>query len=296
VSGPSSLVVTDKRSPSPELSAREIIAETCRFIFANGPGVLAALWLPVTLAAVVLLIAFKIYFTMLARYLSAPDAGIASLALSAAVASYFVWLLLNVVGAARLARLVQGETPRGWFDARSMRSAARLYTAVLRYQLVVVVVAFGVVWAMFFVSHGLSARPAILLGWLGVGVIAAFFVVFSVRCRLLVPALALHERHSILRRGWQLSRGAFWPLAVIWAVATAVPIVVLQACDEFLTRPLVDGGAASGTAWLAAGAAELASNGVAVAAIVITLTLSSTLFFVLSTVASCLAYRALNRT
>lgn len=296
MSTPSSLVVANIRSPSPELSARVIIVESCRFIFANGPAVLAALWLPVTLAAGVLLIAFKTYFTMLARYLSAPDAGVASLALSAAIASYFVWLLLNVVAAARLARLVQGDAPRGWFDARGMGSAARMYTAVLRYQLVVVVIAVTILWAMFFAARGLAGPLAAVFFGLGGCAVAAFFVLFSVRCGLLIPALALHERRSILRRGWQLSQGAFWPLAAVWALATVLPAIVLQACDEILTRPLIDGAVASGTAWLANGASELASNGVAVIGIVIALTLSSTLFFVLSTVASCLAYRTLSRT
>ena len=109
---------------------------------------------------------------------------------------------------------------------------------------------------------------------------------------MLIPAISYHEKRSVLRRGWRLTSGAFWPLAAVWVVVTALPAIVVQVSGEYLTRHLIGGGSVP---TLGVGAEMLASNGLAVLGITVTLTLSTTLFFTTTTIMSCLAWRALNR-
>lgn len=271
-----------------------MIIESYRFLFENRGAIFSVLWLPVLLAAVVLAVALKSYFSMLARYLNspAPDARFASIAVSIAIAFYFIWLLFNVVGSARLTRLVEGHDLKGGLDIGVMSLSARLYTAMLRYQLVAAVIAVAIVVAMSEFAQYVPMGPPELRIAAGIVAILVLFAVFSIRCGMLIPALAYHEKRSVLRRGWRLTRGAFWPLAAVWMVVTALPAIVLQVSGEYLTRPLVGG---DGIPTLAAGADMLASNGVAILGITVTLTLSTTLFFTTTTIMSCLAWRALNR-
>ena len=290
----SSLVAAQSSNGRASFSARQVIVDSYRFIFHNRGAIFSVLWLPVLLAAAVLTIALKSYFSMLSRYLNAPapDAGFASVTVSITIACYFIWLLLNVVGLARLTRLVEGQDVKGGLGLSGMAPAARLYTAMLRYQLVVALIAGVILAAMPALVRFIPAYPPELRILAGIVAITLLIAVFSIRCGMLLPALAYHEKRSVLRRSWRLTRGAFWPLAAVWVVVTALPATVLQVCGEYLTGPLVGGDDVS---TLAAGAGVLASNGLAILGIVITLTLSTTLFFAATTVVSCLTWRALNR-
>ena len=294
MSAPISVAAAASPASRPAFSARRVIVESYRFLFANRRAILSALWLPVLLAALVLTVALKSYFSMLAHYLNAPapDAGLASLTVSVVIACYFIWLLLNVVGSARLARLVEGHNVEKGFDLGGMALAARLYTAMLRYQLVVALIAAAALAAVISLARFLPGIPEEYRIVAGAAAVAVLLAVFSVRCGMLIPALAFHEKRSVLRRGWRLTSGSFWQLAAVWAVVTALPAFLLQVSGEVLTGPLVGG---DGAPSLAVAASMLASNGLAILSIVVTLTLSTTLFFAATTVASCLAWRALNR-
>lgn len=288
---PSSVAAAEPQRPSPVLSAGEIIAASYRFVAGHAGAIAAALWLPTVLAIFVSLAALEGYFTMLARYLAAPNADFASVTVSIMVASYFVWLLLIVVGAARVTQLVENEGPRGWLDPAGMRLAARLYTAVLRFQLIVLLGAVALAALVVLLAGAFPGRPPGLRSIVSVLATLVFFAVISVRCGLTMPALAFHEKRSVLRRGWKLSRGVFWPLAAVKIVVTALPVIALQYLGEILIQRLING---AGLATLAAAAQTLATNDVALVSIAMTLTLSTTLFAVLTVTASSFVYRALS--
>jgi hypothetical protein len=270
--------------------AGDVIVASYRLLFANPGSVLAALWLPVLLAAATLLATFQAYFTLLAVYLSSPDARLASLTASATVVGLLVWLFLVVIASARVARVVTGQPMPGWLEFRAMAPEARLFAAILRYLLVLVlagaVAASAARLAAWLLPQGLS----VYANWLCLAAMAVFGAVFSVRCGLLMPVIALRERRRILRRGWELSSGHSWQVAVIWAALAVVPTIVLQALSEFLLRSLIEEFAGSGAMTLAAAANSLAANGTAIAAIVLTLSLSSSAGIVLTTIGSCIAY------
>ncbi|HEY4942120.1 MAG TPA: hypothetical protein VII56_11900 [Rhizomicrobium sp.] len=275
------------------ISASAIIVATYRYVFVNAQLVLVALYLPITLAAIMLWILFKTYFSMLSAYLTSPDARMASLTLSATIAGYLIWLLLNVVASGRLARLIQGQPTRRWFDVKDMAPEARLYAAVLRFLLVLVLAAAFVTWVVWLVLPFLRGSQADYVTVLsGIG-LAAFGIVFFVRCGFLIPALVMNESRGILRRGWQLSRRHFWPLAAVWVVVMVLPALLLQILGDFLTRPLSSNPAEPGMSPLAAGAHLLATDDIAIVGVVLTLTLSSALCLTLTTIGSCLVYRSL---
>lgn len=272
-----------------DFAAREVIVASYRFLFANAKQILAVLSLPLALAAAVLLALFRTYFTMLAYYLKSPDVRVASLTVSVAVAGFLVWLLFNVFASARVARLMQGQGAVGWFNIRGMASEARLYAATLRYLLFLIVVGLMVACVTLFATRFVPLPIGNLAFWLvGIGYVA-FGAVFSVRCGLLIPALAQYERQRVLRGSWRLSRGHFWQLSIVWFVVMALPAVSLQILGDYLTHRLTDSSAAGGEITLAAAAHEFA-GGVPLICIVATLTLSSSIFLVLTTIGSCIAY------
>jgi hypothetical protein len=292
VSSPSA-IPADPLDHAAGFSAGEIITSTYRFAAGRWSSVLAAIGVPVGLGALVLLILFKTYFSLLAYYLKAPDARLASLTVSAVAAIFFVWLLLNVVASARLARLVQGEVMRNLFAVRGMALEARLYAAVLRYFFLV----FGsfalTAWILGRASHVLLPqveRDAVALSGL---VLVVFSMILFVRCGLLLPALAVYERRRILRRGWSLSRGRFWRMAAIGAVVVVAPVVVIQTAGEILSQQFVHPIVADGAGGLFRAADMLATDAWALIAIVLTLSLSTAAGLTLATIGSCLIYRRL---
>ncbi|HEY5346577.1 MAG TPA: hypothetical protein VIJ72_00175, partial [Rhizomicrobium sp.] len=91
------------------LSAWKIICRTFGFALKNAGPVLAAIWMHILAAAVVLFVSLHAYFDLLAEFLQAASMRRASLALAALVGGGFVWLLLYALAAARLARLAMGQ-------------------------------------------------------------------------------------------------------------------------------------------------------------------------------------------
>ncbi|MEJ1968838.1 MAG: hypothetical protein WDN03_09455 [Rhizomicrobium sp.] len=255
--------------------------------------ILAAIGAPLALAAVVLFVLCKAYFSMLAFYLRLPEPRMASLAVSAVVAGILIWLLLHAIASMRLARYVGGERKGRWFDFRNMAREARLYTALLRLLLVfaVAAVATGVIVSLA-MRHMPSPR-ALYGSRLAELAFAAAAIVFAVRCGLLLPAVALNERREMLRRGWELSRGHFMKLATVGVLATVLPAALPESVGELLIGqfPALSGPMERGT--LASAAEALATNDLAMVVIAVSLSLSAALSLILTTIASCLAYRRL---
>jgi hypothetical protein len=275
--------------------AGEVIFASYRFLASHAGAILAALWLPLLLAAATLLATFKVYFTLLALYLVAPDARLASLTASATVVGLLVWLFLNAIVTARVARVVGGERVPGLLEFRAMAPEARLYAALLRYLLVLVIVGILGLAAVRFVAGFLPGMLSDYALWFYALGMAAFAIVFSLRCGLLMPVLALRERQRILRRSWELSRGRAWQFALLWLALTALPTILIQMLSEFLMRSVIEGFADAGSMTLATAADSLAAHGSAIAAIVLTLTLSSLAGIVPTTVGSYIAYSRLGQ-
>lgn len=275
-----------------DFSARDVIVASYRYFFANAKFILRAILVPVIMAAIVLLGLFKIYFSMLAAYLSAPDARTASLTISITIVGCLIWLLLNVFASARLARFIQGQGSSVPFNFRDMALESRLYAAVLRSLLVFVLAGVLDAWIVSFVSGFLSEPQADYAAWLGAFGFLVFVTIFTARCGLLIPALALYEHRRVLRRGWLLSRTHFWSLAAVSAAVTVLPAILLQTLGEFLTQLNLDRIEAPGIS-LPSAASSLATDGLTMATIVLTLTLSSAISLTLTTIGSCLVYQRL---
>ncbi|MEI9889043.1 MAG: hypothetical protein WDN08_21580 [Rhizomicrobium sp.] len=275
------------------VSARDVVVASYKFAFGHAKGILAAIGIPVGLAAVVLLILFKTYFSMLAFYLRSPDSRLASLTMSATVAGVLIWLLLNAIASTRLARYIGGETLRGWFDFQGMARGARLYAALLRYLLVNVVVAAMCVTLVSLALQYLPPRDALYASWLAQASFAAFAILFWVRCGLLLPAVAVNERRLVLRRAWELSRGQFWKLAAVGIMVAVLPAVLPEAAGELLIWQFGPSAGQATAGALAAAAAWLATDPLALATIVLSLSVSTALTVVLTTIGSHLAYRRL---
>src|ERR1700759_2774172 len=158
---------------------------------------------------------------------------------------------------------------RGGFAFGGMALEARLYAAVLRYFFLL----FGTFvlsgWSLARLFHVLPMRlgrdTALLAGLL----LTAFSVVLFVRCGLLLPALAVYRKRRVLRGAWALSRGRFWRLAAIVAVAVAAPVVAVQAVGEILSYQLVSPVAVHGAQSLFHAADTLATDIGALVAIVL---------------------------
>ena len=275
-----------------DLSAWEIVWNSYRFFFAGWRPLLAAIWLPTGLAAAVLFGLFKIYFVMLARFLDTRDVRLASLTVSLVILGLLLWLLLNVVSSARVARLMDGRAATHPTGTTGLTVEARLFAATLRCLLVLLLCASIPMAAIIFVARQFPPEYRFAgAGLLAVTLAVVLCIAFLVRCGLLVPALVQFDVRTVLRRSWQLTRGHFWNLLFVWTVAAALPAVLLQFLGELWTRPIV--AAEGGVTSLAAAARHLAADDSAMIGIVVTLTLSTCLYVVLTTIASCMTYRAL---
>jgi hypothetical protein len=282
---------TTEAAPAGDFSARDVIAATYRFVLRHAGALIAAIYIPTALAASLLLVLFKTYFSLLSHYLDAPTSRLASLTVSVMAAGFFIWLLLTMMACASVARVVRrADTPSA---ARGWALEARLYAAVLRYLFVLFAAAILCEALVSFAHHFLLPRNpdyAALIVW---PLFALFTVVFVVRCGVLLPALAVYERSHVLRRSWRFSRGHFWQFAAIGTAVMLLPFVVLQTLGEYLRLAFDDTVFPIGPRMWADAANMLAMNGAAIAIIALSLSVSIAVCLTLATVGSCLAYRRL---
>ncbi len=279
--------------PEGTFSARAIVVDTYRFALGHAGAILGAVAVPVILAAAVLLFLFKAYFSLLAYYLSAPSWRVASLTMSVLAAGFFVWLLLNIMACAGVARIVRGDGGPHSPGLRRMALEARLYAAVLRYLAVLAAGAAVSEGLVSFSHHFLLPRHpdyAALIAW---PLFALFAAVFFVRCGVLLPALAAYERSRVLRRGWQLSQGRSWRLAAVGVAVFVIPAIVLQTLGEYLRMLLDNAPFAPNINTLEDAARMMAMNGTATIVIALSLSISIAVCQILATIGSCLAYRRL---
>jgi hypothetical protein len=273
------------------ISAVDVIVQAYSFIFANARAIVKAVGLPVGLATLVLWVGARAYFSMLAEFAHAPSGALASQTMSITIALYFVWLLFMAVAAARVTRLAQGESILGTFNANGVGLAARIYTATLRYQGLLFAAVLAILLVMMWVVQVIAGhRMGFRTITIGVGVASMLAIVVSVRSGMLIPAIAYNERRSVLRRGWALTHGVFWPLLAIWFAVTILPILALEVLGELVTRSVAYG---DGVSNVVVAAERLAQSAPAQLAIVGSVTLAATHFVVSIAVVSGLVYRAL---
>jgi hypothetical protein len=268
-----------------------MIFASLRFPIAHARTIGALLWVPAAVLTALAMILLKIYFTMLADYLSSGDVRIASLTAGLMAIGVFIALFVAVIGGARVARLVCYGAKHARRGRQGWAVEARLYAGLLRYLLAVAIVIVGsTILTKAIVLAGIG--NILLIERLLWALVLTAISVFAVRCGFLGPALAVFERKRILRRAWELSRGHFWTLTVLMAVLLVIPAVIVQALGELAIERLASPPLA-GPMLLLVGARWLAQNDIGLLAIAVTLSASSTLSLTLATIGSCLAYRSL---
>jgi len=277
-----------------EISTFRIISGAYVYLVSRTGSILGTVWLPLAAAAVVLLLMFKSYFSLLAIYLAQPDARIASLTVGVAIALLFVWQFLYVIASARLAgfvyRTVLGKT--SFPEKRAV--AARLYAATLRLVLFLIVACGLDVAAVTLAARSLAAEHAQAIASAGWIFAALIFVVLSVRCAMLQPALAFDENRMMLRRAWQVTHGRSWMFLILWLALWVAPFLTLEVLGEVAIGPMLP--AASATLGIVQTVRDLATNNLALFSICLTLAMSSTVAMILTTIGSCLSYEELRRT
>lgn len=289
-SKPTDIALSDGREEG--FSVLAISGASYSWLFSNLRNIAKVMRLPILAAATILVLMFKAYFSMLARYLGGPSGQTASLTVGVAIGLALVWLFLNAVASARLACLLYGEKTGTPPVALRRAVGARLYAAMLRLLLLVVLCLAAEAAAAAMVS---KIMPTRFEGALNVASWAAallIVVVISVRGGLLQPALALYQGQGVLRRSWQMTRGRLGQFLFLWVALWALPWALLQSMGEFLMQPIFYG--MTGSNPTIVGAAQgLATNNLAILSIAGTVALSSTAALVLATIGSCLAYDAL---
>jgi hypothetical protein len=277
-----------------EFSALVVAGASYSWLFSRFGQVARVVWLPILAATAVLALMVKAYFTMLARYLSEPSAQAASLTVGLAIGLAFVWLLFNIQASARLACLLYDEKSKQPPISPRRAVGARLYAAILRLLLVVIVALTVDITVVTLAVEILPFRFASTLHWaewVGAVLVVAMF---SARCAVLQPALALYQGRAALRRSWQMTKRRQGQFLLLGAALWVLPTMVLQSLGEFAMQPILTRIAANHSS-IASAALGLASSNLAILGIVGTVALSSTMALVLSTIGSCFAYDALIR-
>ncbi len=281
---------TARTSAKPSsLAVSSVIITSYRMLWEKRRQLVALISLPTLLAAVTLCATLQSYYMLLSGFLAAPTARLAGVLFAILIAGAVVWVFLAVLLAAAGASLAEGTPPAGLFGGSFGVAQARLFAAALRFVLLiaaVVAVAIALVLRAERISHSASYVELI---WL-VAVIAVF--VMCVRSGFLLPALALRERHAVLRRASALSRGNFWRIAVIWIALVAAPAGVIFAFGELLLGGWMSAGAAPslGSAAYAARALARAGSGIPAA---LMLTAMTSICLAMAGIGSSVAYRQL---
>lgn len=240
----------------PKIAAREAIAFAFRFLWTKLPQILRVVWLPLLIAWIVLYFAFDAYLDQLAIFIQTPNGRTASLALGLLFAGGFFALFCHAIVTVGVFNLAAGGAGGTWAWAhfRAVRSEWRVYAAFLRLFLIIAVTAGVLGFIVYDVAAmaGLSLHHIILLTGLTALIVT---LAFGACPGLLLPAVAMSERGSILRRSAQESVGHVMTFTIIMIVLAA-PGIALQTLGEYATPLLIPMKRFASDSVLAASAAE----------------------------------------
>jgi hypothetical protein len=273
----SSIVTSRHAAEAGGVRPWQVAFDSYEFVMTNAGALFRAVRLPAVLMTATALLTLKTYFVYLAIYWNSPSVRVASIAVSALVVGVILCALACVAASSNVARVVHGTS-----DAQLRGMEARLFAAVLRFLAVSVAVLMVIATLTMVAGARLAPHLARYAAWTGWTVAGLFVLVSSVRCGFLAPALSATERRSVLRRGWQLSSGHAWQVAVVWLMLTALPAAVLQVFGEFVVMRIADASVVT----LAQGAGRLAADNLALLAIAISLVIAAVASAVLTTIGS----------
>lgn len=271
--------------------AKTSIGRTLGFAFGfagrNIGDILRRITLPVITGCGLLYLTADAYLAELQIFFDAPTDRHASLVLGLATAGLLAILFLHAVVSAAVCELEFGKTSRaGWPYFHITRQEWRLYAALLRFLLVVLVYIAAVEVARWLAGMLIAPDTA---AWTSVILLVGGLFWLFVRLGFLITPIAVAQtRGKILRSAWRFSAGRFWPIATI-TVTLIVPGVLVELLGENLMHaigvfPLFTG--ADSVAHIAAAFRQM------LPIFVIIVSISYALVTVLLTSASFFVYRA----